>query len=185
MNSLMIKRLVPALLGCLCVCSPLLAQDSALEIFGPDQLRLGGQTDTAAALTLARPDLFSSVDGSLLLHGLPVLTLLDGRRFPISGNSGHFAPLDSIPVALLSAARVQTTSSPLYGSDGPGGVVDLRLNQPVSGGEMGVFYGNSGGKYGREDFQSYIFGGVGTDKFQISAGASYESLSGHGSHARY
>jgi outer membrane receptor protein involved in Fe transport len=182
----MIKRLLPAFVGCLCVCSPLLAQDSDLEIFGPDQLRLGGQTDTAAALTLARPDLFSSVGGSLLLHGLPVVTLLDGRRYPISGDFGHLAPLDPIPVAFLSAVRVQTTSSPMYGSDGPGGVVDLRLNDPVTGGgEMGVFYGKSGGKYGREDFQTYIFGGVGTDKFQISAGASYESLSGHGSHARY
>lgn len=182
----MIKRLLPAFVGCLCVCSPLLGQDNDAEIFGTQTLRLGGSTDTVDALTFARPDLFSSVGGSLLLHGLPVVTLLDGRPYPISGDFGHFAPLDSIPVAFLRAVRVQPTSSPLAGSGGPGGVVDLRLNDPVTGGgEMGVFYGKSDGKYGREDFQSYIFGGVGTEKFQISAGASYESLRGHASQVRY
>ncbi len=185
-NSLMIKRAIPALLGLLCVCSPLLAQQidplstTGDEIFSGDRLRMTGEVETAPALALYRPDLFRAVDGSLLIHGLPTLTLLDGRRFPISGHLGGtgMAPLDPIPLAFLQAVRVQTVPSPLAGSDGPGGVVDLRLNRPVAGGELGVFYGNAGGKYGREDFQAYIFGGVGNDKFQISAGAAYQNSSG-------
>ncbi len=182
----MIKRAIPALLGLLCACSPLLAQQidplstTGDEIFSGDRLRITGEIETAPALALYRPDLFRSVDGSLLIHGLPTLTLLDGRRFLISGHPGGtgMAPLDPIPLAFLQAVRVQTVPSPLDGSDGPGGVVDLRLNRPVAGGELGVFYGNSGGKYGREDFHAYIFGGVGNDKFQISAGAAYQNSSG-------
>jgi len=50
----------------------------------------------------------------------------------------------------------------------------------TAGGEFGVFYGKSDGKYGTDLFQSYIIGGVGNDKFNISAGAMYEESSGHG-----
>ena len=45
-------------------------------------------------------------------------------------------------------------------------------------GEMGFLYGKSSGKYGREDFQSYIFGTVGTDKFSITAGFLHQESSG-------
>lgn len=159
--------------------TPLLAQSPA-DVITADQLRLSGETSTAPALALYRPDIFSTVDGQLLIHSLSVLTLLDGRRFPISGNldRGSFSPLQTIPVAFLSAARVDKTVSPAYGTDAPGGVVNLELNRTYSGGEAGVFYGASGGKYGREDFQSYIRGGVGTDAFQISGGAAYSRSSG-------
>ena len=187
----MLKWTIPALLGFLCICSPLFAQQSdpllASDggIFAADQLGITGEVDTASALTRYRPDLFSEVNGSLLIHGLPALTLLDGRRFPISGDLGQFgaAPLESVPLAFLSAVRVQTPgASPVYGADAPGGVVDLRLNNVSTGGEFGIFYGASGGKYGREDFESYIHGGVGTDNFQISAGAVYQHSSGRGYH---
>ncbi len=158
--------------------SDLLAED---ETFTPNELRITGEVDTAPALALYRPDLFSTIDGSVLLHGLPVLTLLDGRRFPISGELGRMgvAPLNIFPIALLSAVEVHGVgASPFYGSDNPGGVVNLHLNRVYSGGEVGFFYGKSGGKYGREDMQYYIVGGVGNDKVHITAGASYEESSG-------
>jgi outer membrane receptor protein involved in Fe transport len=145
-------------------------------------LSITGEVDTASALALYRPDVFSAVDGSVLIHGLPVLTLLDGRRFPISSELGRMgmAPLDIFPVALLNAVEFQAvSSSPRYGSDAPGGIVNLRLNRNyATGGEAGVFYGKSGGKYGREDKSAYIIGSVGTDKVQFTAGAAYEESSG-------
>ena len=147
-----------------------------------EELEATGELDVAAALSLHRPDLFSSVDGSVLIHSLPVLTLLDGRRFPISSDLGRMGmtPLDLFPVAFLRAVEVQKVSSSLrHASDGPGGQIDLRLNRIHSGGEIGVFYGKSDGKYGREDFQAYIIGGVGNDKVQITAGAAYRESSGH------
>lgn len=174
------KRLLLALLAVLSLGSLAFAQQD--EIISRDELRLTGEPETALALSLARPDLFSSVNGSLLLHDLPVLTLLDGRRFPISGNSGRLgvAPLERIPLAFLRAVRVDGPgASPLAGADATGGVVDLRTRPFYSGGEIGLFYGGSGGKYGREDFESYIFGSVGTDNIQFSAGAAYDRSSGH------
>ena len=158
----------------------------AFDSISRDDLGITGEVDIAPALARYRPDLFTTLDGSLLLHGLPILTLLDGRRFPIAGNSGRWGmgSLDMLPVAFLRGATVRSGSSPLYGSDAPGGIVDLPLNRVTTGGETGVFYGNSGGKSGREDFEAYIFGGVGNDKFQISAGAAYENSSGRGIYLR-
>jgi outer membrane receptor protein involved in Fe transport len=119
-------------------------------------------------------------ESRVLIHTLPALTLLDGRRFAPSTELGRMgmSPLDLVPVAFLSGAEVQKTgSSPRYGSDGPGGVVNLRLNRMQTSGEVGAFYGKSSGKYGREDFSSYIIGTVGNEKFSITAGASYHESS--------
>jgi outer membrane receptor protein involved in Fe transport len=89
--------------------------------------------------------------------------------------------LDLFPVALLQAVEVQKVSaSQMYGSDSPGGIVNLQLNRIYAGGEAGVFYGKSGGRFGREDFEAYIIGGVGNDHFHITAGAAYEESSGRG-----
>ena len=87
--------------------------------------------------------------------------------------------LDMFPVAFLRAVEVQKFGAyPMYGSETSSGMVNLRMNRDFVSGEVGVFYGKSGGKYGREDFQSYIVGTVGNDRFQITAGASYQESSG-------
>jgi hypothetical protein len=52
------------------------------------------------------------------------------------------------------------------------------LNPVYYGGEVGVFYGHSSGKFGGDEFGTYIEGGVGNDKFQINAGASYQEWNG-------
>ncbi|HEV3410730.1 MAG TPA: hypothetical protein VG095_10575 [Chthoniobacterales bacterium] len=152
------------------------------ETYVPEDLTITGEVETKPALSLYRPDLFSTVDSTLLIHGLPVLTLLDGRRFPISSELGRmgFMPPDVFPVAFLRGVDVYTHGAhPRYGSDAPGGVVDLRLNRNYTGGEIGFFYGRSDGKYEREDFHAYIIGGTGNDKFQITVGAAYHESSGH------
>jgi outer membrane receptor protein involved in Fe transport len=181
-----IKRAWPAVLGLLALSLPVAAQQPPAvekkEVIVREELEATGAVETGPALTLARADLFSSVDSTALIHSLPALTLLDGRRFPLSTELGRMgmSPIDLFPVAFLSAVEVQKTGSlPRYGSDGAGGVVNLRLNRMQTGGEVGFFYGKSGGKYGREDFSSYIIGGVGNDKFNITAGAAYHESSGH------
>ena len=174
----MIKCAFAAVIGFLSLCLPLAAQD---ETIASEDLRGTGEVDVAPALTLYRPDIFSTVDGSVLIHGLPILSLLDGRRFPISGSLARMGmtAFDFVPVAFLSAVEVQKVNpSPMRGTDHPGGIVNLQLNRVHTGGEAGVFYGKSGGDYGREDFQAYIIGGVGNEKFQITAGASYQESSG-------
>jgi outer membrane receptor protein involved in Fe transport len=175
----MIKRAASAVLGLLGFCLPIAAQQTTtdFETITPEQLRHTAAVDTGPALTLDRPDIFSTLDASVLIHGLPVLTLLDGRRFPLSS---RVDPLGLFPVSFLTAVEVQKLNpSPVSGTDAPGGVVDLKLNRNYyGGGEFGVFYGKSGGKFGREDFQSYIIGGVVNDHFNITAGAAYQDSSG-------
>lgn len=176
----MVKRALPVVLGFLGLCLPLAAQQTDEETITLEQLQLTSALDTASALTLYQPDTFSTSGNSVLIHGFPALTLLDGRRFSISGPLGRLTPLDVFPVAFLSSVDVQKiNASPMYGTDAPGGVVNLRLNRNFAGGEFGVFYGKSDGKFGHEDKQAYIIGGVGNEKVQITAGAAYEESSGN------
>ncbi len=166
------KPTVRAVLAVLSLCLPVAAQETST--ITRDELQTTGEIDTARALSLARPDIFQGVDGTVLIHGLPVLTLVDGRRVATSPQLGRVNPFD-LPVAFLTGVDVLTAGDSLrYGSAGSGGVVDLRMSRIQSGGEVGVFYGRSSGKYGREDFSTYVIGGVGNDKFNITAGASYQ-----------
>ncbi len=140
-----------------------------------------GELDAAAALMLDRRDLFNNVDGALLIHSLPVLTLLEGRRFPIAGDLARMGttPDNLFPLAFLRAVEVEKSSAALRsGSDAVGGTVNLRRKEYSFGGEAGVFYGKSSGRYGREDFETYLIGGVGTDKVQITVGASHRESTG-------
>src|ERR1700682_3569735 len=123
-NSLMVKRVLPAVLGFLSLC--LAARQTEAQIITAEELGQTGALDVPSALALYRPDIFSTVDGSILIHGLPVLTLLEGRRLPISSELGR---MGSIPVVFLSAVEVQRVNgSPVYGTDSPGSIVNLRLN---------------------------------------------------------
>ena len=184
-NSFMLNWAFPAVFGFLGLCLPLAAQQTNRpeqtdgETITLEQLQSTGAVDIASALTLYQPDTFSTSGNSVLIHGFQTLTLLDGRRFSISGPMGRLTSLDLFPVAFLRAVEVQKiNASPMDGTDSPGGVVNLRLNRDFSGGEFGVFYGKSSGQFGREDKQAYILGGVGNEKFQITAGAIYEESSG-------
>ena len=171
-NSLMIKRAIVVGLGLLGFCFSLAAQ----------QANRADDFDAAATLALYRPEIFSTVDSSALIHDLPVLALLDGQRLPGLSALGWMgsAPLDLPPVASLRAAHVQKANvSPVYGRDSPGDVINSQLNQDYYyGGEVGVLYGRSTGKFGGDVFQTYILGEVGNEKMQITVGAAYEESSG-------
>ena len=92
----------------------------------------------------------------------------------ITGQTLNVAPLPRPAVA----APVRRMA--LISSDSSKEVLDSSYPMNVQsryhvGGEMGASYGFSTGKYGGESEAGYIIGGVGNDKFQITAGASYEN----------
>jgi|HubBroStandDraft_4_1064222.scaffolds.fasta_scaffold14053_4 hypothetical protein len=175
------KGALTVVLGFLSLCLPLAAQQTEDETIALEQSRSPGALDTAAALTLYQPDIFGTVDSSVLIHGLPVPTLLDGRRFPISNALARMGmvPLDIFPIALVSALEIpKRNASPIDSKDLPGEVDYSRANRDFySSGEMGFLYGTTTGKFGYETKQSYIQGTVGNDKFQITAGVSYQDSS--------
>src|SRR6266478_5206675 len=170
-NSLMIKRALLVALGCLALCFPVAAQQMIPSL------------DASSAFAFYRPEIFTSVDSSLMVRDLPMLTFLDGR-LPGSTPLGRMgtAPVANLPVALVSTAPAQkTNASRVSGKDGKDSsaeVITLPLNPVYYGGEVGVFYGHSSGKFGGDEFGTYIEGSVGNDKFQINAGASYQEWNG-------
>ena len=146
--------------------------------------------DAAASLALYRPEIFSTVDSLVLIQSLPVLTLLDGQRLPVSSEMGRMgtAPLDLPSLAYVSAANARKvnaasayrTDGKDFGTDGKDSSAEVSspLNPVYYGGEVGVFYGHASGKFGGDDFSTYIVGEAGNDKFHITVGASYEESSG-------
>ena len=177
-NDAVMRRALPVFVGIIALALPLSAQDhSGVDTITREDLDHTGAVDAGSALSLARPDLFSRSDSAALVHGLPVLTLLDGRRFPVTelGRMG-MTTLDVVPVGFLRAVEVQKAGSLRHGADTTTGVVNLVTNRIYTGGEVGVFYGKSTGKYGREEFSTYLVGGVGNEKFNITAGVSYTEV---------
>ena len=81
-------------------------------------------------------------------------------------------------------ARLVSTDSSSEKNPAQDGVVLRSADRVRYGGEMGFLYGKSSGKYGREDFESYIIGTVGNDKFSITAGFFHQETSGRYSRSR-
>jgi hypothetical protein len=181
----MIKRAL-LVVGFLALCFPIAAQ----------QTNPIDEFDAAAALALYRPEIFSTVDSLALIDRLPVLNFLDGTRLPVSSEMGRmgtapveFPSITYMSLAYVSAAKVRNgNAAQVSGKDGKDSSAEV-ISSPSDhyyyGGEMGFLYGRSTGKFGFEDFETYIVGEVGNDKFHINVGASYEELSGHGPRLRH
>jgi hypothetical protein len=157
----MAKRALSAAAGFLSLCLPLMAQ----------------QTD--------RPDVFSAMNNSFLR--LPSLTLSDGGSFSFASafnrmetTTPDFLPTFGMASTTARPQRANAVSPVTTPKDSSKEVTDIRrpnLLDHVSG-EMGVLYGRSTGKFGGAVEAGYIIGVVGDDKFNITAGASYEHSSG-------
>jgi len=142
-----------------------------------------GDFEAASTLALDRPEIFNSVDSSVLIHDLPIVAFLDGR-LPGSSPLGRMgvAPVTSFPMAFASPLPGQNRyvyaaagKDSKDAKDSPEEVTALqRKPELYFGGETGVFYGRSIGKHGGDDFGSYIEGSVGNDKLEITVGGSYE-----------
>ena len=153
-NHPIMRRFLLVVLGLFGVYLPLVAQQTNRFGTGTIALEPWRQLgDLPFALALYQPDILSMFDGSMLSLG--------ERR---------------LPVAYLSAGQGEKrNASPADRADSSAGVFTLRLDPAYSGGEIGVLYGR--GQHGSSALQSYIVGTVGNDKFQITAGASYEESS--------
>jgi hypothetical protein len=165
----MIRRALLVVLGFVGLSFPLAAQETL---------------DAPSVLTLYRPEIFSTVDSSVLIHDLPVLTLLDGRHLPVSSALGQIGivPLNLLPDRSLSIAELPKVnaapvSASVDGKHSPSTMMSSPLNPIYYGGEVGVFYGRWSGKFGGEILQTYMLGEVGNENFHITVGASHEESS--------
>lgn len=139
-----------------------------------------------------RPELFASVDTSTLLRDLPMNQYL-ADRLPGSTPLGRMgnAPVGNFPTALVTAEPRQKNTKVASGpvidpKDGKdySSVESMAVEKAAltwTGGEVGFMYGHSSGKFGGDEFSSYIMGGVGNDHLQINVGAGYEET--HFSHS--
>ncbi len=100
------------------------------------------------------------------------LILINGRR------AFNFADVNAIPVGALSRSEVlKDGASAVYGSDAVAGVVNFILlngpgEAPYQGAEIDFLYGNTTDTDSRI-LQTFVRGGVATDKVSVVAAAEY------------
>jgi hypothetical protein len=167
------KRGLFVVVGLLAICSPLIAQ----------------QTVDLDQLNLCRPEMISDVDHAKLVRRLPMLAFLDGRCDPFSpelGTMGH-VPVD---LSVGQSSAVESKSGDSYtvtqmqrivlhpdrskDSSKDAELVSQAPDNWYHWGEVGFMYGHASGKFGGDEYQEYLIGGVGNDHFQLSVGASQE-----------
>ena len=159
----MTKRALFAVAGFLSLCLTLFAQQTFL------------------------PDTFNALNNNSSLR-FPSLALSDGGSFSFAGAVAPpllfnwmetTTPVD-LPALTVKGPQRAAYASTTSGQDSSKEGVDVRPPKfGYAGGEVGVLYGRSSGKFGREVEQGYFMGEVGNDKFHITAGASYEEWNGH------
>jgi hypothetical protein len=109
----------------------------------------------------------------------PFLTLADRERFSFMTAFNWQTPLDFLPSFNPVESRSVASSATRDPKDSLDNAVEMRASDRIyASGEVGFLYGKSSGKYGREDFQTYIIGTVGTEKFSITAGYLHQESSG-------
>ncbi len=204
----MVTRALCVALGLLGALLPAVAQQPHHST-KREQLRSAGASSAPLSLSLYRPKLWGAAERSLLLHNGSVPLWLDGPELSngLAGSSYGFASswvqlgftsADFLPAAFLSDAQPPTQrSSPgrIHGTDGkdlgadakdsPDERLSSSANPVYYGGEVGFLYGRWSGKGGGDMWETYVVGTVGNDKFQITAGASYDEWNANGRSVRF
>ena len=151
--------------------------------------------DAVSNLSIYRPNVVNAPN-SILFHNGPVRTWSDGGQL-VSENAFvqiGMAPLGLFPAAYLAPsdvgpAQIRTPSAasnsrsanlPTDGKDLSPEMLNSPLNQVYVTGEVGFMYGQWSGKGSGDYWENYVWGQAGNDKFQITAGASFENWSGNG-----
>jgi hypothetical protein len=197
----MIRRALVVATVLLAVCFPVAAQQSKRPMetrhrpLAPERLHAAAAFDPALAFSISQPNIFTSKDSFLLFHRGPVHAWSDGGRLAsenaLAGSGmvaldlfsdAYLPPADTFGPAPTDRGRAASDSRPEnFGTDGKDSP-EMPASSPdrfYYGGEIGFMYGHWSGKGGGDMMESYIFGQVGNDHFQITAGAAYEDWSGH------
>jgi len=202
----MVQRALCVALGLFGALLPAVAQQPHRSITR-EQSRSNSISNAPLSLSLYPRKSSSAADSSLLLHNGSVPLWLDGGQVRNGGIDPGYGFVsqwvqmgfsDLFPAALLSAAppspqrpsagRVQGSDGKDIGADGKDSPAEMQsssLDPVYCGGEVGVLYGRSSGKGGGDMWETYMVGTVGNDKFQITAGASYDEWSGNGRGLRF
>jgi hypothetical protein len=134
--------------------------------------------DSTSTFTFDQSDVFKNVDSYALIQALPLPVELSNL---FSVDSLSLGELQKVSASPRRRARTRDGKDSVDSKD-----VSARSLVPSDpfyyGGEIGVFYGHSTGKFGGDAFGGYVTGTVGNDKVQITAGSSYEEWDGHSSH---
>ncbi len=183
-------------LGLFAVGFPLAAQQAKHS--RPAQHRLATShvtaLDSVSNLSIYRPNVLKASD-SILFHNGPVRAWSDGAQLVSESAFVQIgmAPLGLFPVTYLAPSDIGPTpirkpsAAPNYpsgnfatdGKDLPAEMLDSPLSHVYYTGEVGFVYGQWSGKGNGDYVGSYIWGQAGNDKFQITAGASFEDWSGN------
>jgi hypothetical protein len=204
----MVKRALCVAVGLLAALLPAVAQQLHHST-KREQSRSAGASSAPLSLSLYRPKILGAAESSLLLHNGSVPLWLDGKQvstgvidpgysFASEWVQLGFTSADFLPAAFLSGAqppaqrpsagRIRTTDGRDLGvdaKDSPDEMLNSSANPVYYGGEVGVLYGRWSGKGGGDMWETYIVGTVGNDKFQITAGASYDEWNGNGRSVRF
>jgi hypothetical protein len=204
----MVKRALCVALGLFVASLPVVAQQPHHST-KRERSRSAGASSAPLSLNLYRPKVWGTADSSLLLHNGSVPLWLDGPElnngiagpgygFASSWVQLGFTSAAFLPTAFLSSAqpaaqrpsagRVHGTDDKDLGTDAkdsPDEMLSSSANPTYYGGEVGFLYGRWSGKGGGDMWESYVVGTVGNDKFQITAGASYDEWNGNGRTLRF
>jgi len=208
LNCVMVKRVLCVALGLLGALLPAVAQQPHHPI-KREQSRSAGASIAPLSLNLYRPKISGAAENSLLLHNGSVPLWLDGPELT-NGSAGSsygftsswvqlgFTPVDFLPAAFLSGVQPppqRPSAGRLHGTDGkdlgtdakdsPDEMLSSSADPVYYGGEVGFLYGRWSGKGGGDMWETYIVGTVGNDKFQITAGASYDEWNANGRSLRF
>ena len=183
-------------LGLCAVSFPVAAQQP--KHFGSAHHRLTASAvtplDAGPTLSIYRPQILNFPSSSLLLHNGPVRAWSDGAQLVSESALVQIgmAPLGLFPLTYLAPSNVgpvpiskrsSSSNSRLGnlaadGKDLSGEVISSPLSQIYCTGEVGFMYGQWSGKSSGDYVGSYVWGQVGNDKFQITAGASFDNWNG-------
>ena len=206
-NCAMVKRALCVALGLLGALLPAVAQQPHHSV-KREQSRSAAASGAPLSLSLYSPKVWGATTNSLLLHNGSVPLWLDGTQ-PSNGIADRsygfasswvqlgFTSVDFLPAAFSSgqsaaqrpgAGRVHGTEGKNLGvdaKDSPAEMLSSPANPIYYGGEVGFLYGRWSGKGGGDMWETYVVGTVGNDKFQITAGASYDEWNTNGRSVRF
>lgn len=139
-----------------------LLQDTTFNSFGSFVPSSGSSAQSFSELSLRG------------LGGGRTLILIDGRRAPISPQTGEGQDLNTIPLAAVERVEILTDgASAIYGADALGGVVNIITRKDFNGVQVSMGTGDS--ERGGDTEEGSALFGISGDRGRILGGVSYSN----------